>query len=122
MPHYSEHGFDLTGFKSAEDFKRLLKQHKLSRGRRVGTPFVDYAGMPSKTYQFQFKNKNLRLITANNPITGEYADKGRRPNEKGYASYIGIRGRPSLVKKLAMSIKKKASFIKGESVGTREFI
>jgi hypothetical protein len=122
MVNGSEHGFDLTGFRSSEDFKRLLKQHKLSKGRRVGKSYVDYAGVPSKSYQFEFRNKNVKLITANNPVTGQYADRRSRPVEKGYASYIGITGNPRLVKRLATSIRKRASFIKGESKGRRDFI
>lgn len=70
MAKFSEHGFDLTDFRSAKNFEALLKQHKLSRGRRVTS-----GGRGFRLKQFVFKNKGLQLITANNPLTGEYAYK-----------------------------------------------
>ena len=113
-----EWGFDLTDFKSAESFKNLLRRHKLASGyKRVyqGKDQWKYYGW-QRMYHYTWSRKGLKLITGNNPLT-----KGRQLN-KGYASYIGIKGRDKDVKALAMDIKKTARYIKGESPGKRDFI
>ena len=118
-----EHGFDLTSFGTVENFKKVLKENKLSiKGKRKCTIGKDYVGKPTKSCQFEWKNKDVKLITSNNPITGQYNDPKRRKPEKGYASYIGIVGDDKQVPKLAESIKKHATSIKGENPKEREFI
>ena len=118
-----EHGFDLTSFGTAENFKKVLKENKLSiKGKRKCTVDKDYAGVSTKMCQFEWKNKDVKLITSNNPITGQYNNPKRRKPEKGYASYIGIVGDDQQVPKLVESIKKHARDIKDESRGRRDFI
>ena len=115
-----EWGFDLTDFKSAESFKNLLRRHKLASGyKRV------YQGKDpwkNNMYHYTWSRKGLKLITGNNPLTGVYSIPNRRQLDKGYASYIGIKGRDKDVKALAMDIKKTARYIKDESPGKRDFI
>ena len=118
-----EHGFDLTSFGTAEKFKKVLKANKLpTKGEKKCTVDKDLMGSAIKMCQFEWANKNIKLITSNNPITGQYNEPKRRKPEKGYASYIGIVGDDKQVLKLVKSIKKQASFIKDESIGARDFI
>lgn len=97
-----EWGFDLTEFPNVNVFKQLLKKHKLKNGKK-------YRGQSG----FQWRNPHLRLITANNAITGQYYLSKTRGRETGYASYIGIRGHKPEVLRLKRDIKKKAKYIKG---------
>ena len=118
-----EHGFDLTSFGTAENFKKVLKENKLSiKGKRKCIIGKDYVGKPTKRCQFEWKNKDVKLITSNNPITGQFNEPKRRSPEEGYASYIGIIGDDKQVPKLVKSIKKHARDIKDESKGRRDFI
>ena len=116
-----EWGFDLTDFKSAESFKNLLRRHKLASGyKRVLKQFEGFE--KERYYHYTWSRKGLKLITGNNPLTGVYSIPNRRQLDKGYASYIGIKGRDKDVKALAMDIKKTARYIKDESPGKRDFI
>ena len=111
-------GFDITDFGSASKFRELLRRHKLLSGYKVVYPYPEYG----KEYKrFTWSNKNLLLVTGNNPLTGEYNSKGRRP-EKGFASYIGIEGKPNEVFALVKDIKKITDYIKDESKYRRDFI
>ena len=113
-------GFDLTSFGSADDFQALLSRHGLSRYKKVA--HKDYAG--KHIYNtFEWSGDGLTIITANNPLTGEYSggNKQREP-EKGYASYIGIDGRPDKVKALVEDIKGTTRDIKDESPNERQFV
>lgn len=112
-----EWGFDLTGFGTASKFKGLLKRHHLTKHKKEceKTPIGTYC-------TFVWKNKDIKLITGNNPITGKYTREKQRLPEKGYASYIGITGNPKKVEALAKDIKRTAEFIKDESKCEREFI
>jgi|WetSurMetagenome_2_1015567.scaffolds.fasta_scaffold666757_1 hypothetical protein len=112
-------GFDLTDFGSKENFEKVLKEnhldnYKIELKKTIG----------ADSYRiFVWSNKDVKLITGNNPITGEYSGgKYRRENEIGYASYIGIEGKELAVKDLFNSIKKHASYIKEEEYGDRSFI
>lgn len=115
-------GFDLTGFDSAKQFENLLlrngldpvKSYKKVRAYPDDESLKDY-------YRFIWSGRYLKIVTGNNPITGEYTNKNMRKNEKGYASYIGIEGYPFYVHKLVKDIKKTGS-IGGESPYEREFI
>lgn len=113
-----EWGFDLTDFGSAEKFKKLLRKHNLVSGyKREKVPVAGTDGY----YMYTWSNKDVKLITANNPITGIHGiNKGRRP-QKGYASYIGIVGEKEAVKELADDIRKMAA-TKDESMYERVFI
>lgn len=114
-----EYGFDLTDFGSSERFQKVLKENKLPiRARKVCEKLIS----GDKMCSFQWSNKKVKMVTANNPISGKFHNGMRRPIEKGYASYMGIEGDPKAVKKLVLSIKKNADFIKGESPKTRDFI
>ena len=105
-----EWGFDLTSIKPSI-WKKILKLIEAKE-----TPEHD-------EYSWVWKGKDVSLYTGNDPISGEYASKGRRrENEIGYASYIGIEGKKDLVEKVADLIKKHADYIKDESPGERQFI
>ena len=78
-----QHGFDLSDFKPG-GFKKLLKT--------LGIPTFakgSHQGGSDTSNGFFFRNKDIVIITGNNPITGKYRNKNRAP-EKNYASYIGI--------------------------------
>lgn len=113
-------GFDLTSFGTAEKFQALLKRHRLTRFHKEPHR-VDRGDYHSKYVYFIWSGIGLKMITGNNPITGEFNEPGRRENEPGYASYIGIEGTASKVKALAEDIRKIA-YIKDESPGKRDFI
>ena len=72
----AQHGFDLTDFKR-NGFKQLLKALKIK-------PKAEHSDRSGGSWEW--KGNGILIITANNPITGEYAVEGRRKNEKDYAS------------------------------------
>jgi len=81
----AQHGFDLTDFKPG-GFKRFLKALSIpmiAKGSSTGVSWSDGKS-------FYWRNKDIIIITGNNPITGQYRDEGRRKPEKNYASYVGI--------------------------------
>ena len=72
---------------------------------------------------FFWRNKDIIIITGNNPITGQYRDKGRRDPEKNYASYVGIETKdPKDMDRVVKLFKQNTSYRKGESKGRRSFI
>ena len=108
----SKHGFDLTDFKR-NGFKQLLKALKIK-------PKAEHSDKSGGSWEW--KGNGILIVTANNPITGEYAVEGRRKNEKDYASYMGVEGKPDLVQQAVELIHKWASYIKDESPGKRGYI
>ena len=112
----AQHGFDLTDFKPG-GFKKLLKT--------LGIPTIakgSHTGGSDTSNGFFFRNKDIVIITGNNPITGKYRNKNRAP-EKNYASYIGIETKnPKDMKGVVNLIKQNTSYRKGESRGTRGYI
>ena len=112
----AQHGFDLTDFKPG-GFKKLLKT--------LGIPTIakgSHTGGSDTSNGFYFRNKDIIIITGNNPITGKYRNKNRAP-EKNYASYIGIEtNNPKDMKRVVNLIKQNTSYRKGESRGTRGYI
>jgi|TARA_Y100000114_G_scaffold148031_1_gene160537 hypothetical protein len=112
----AQHGFDLTDFKPG-GFKKLLKT--------LGIPTIakgSHTGGSDTSNGFFFRNKDIVIITGNNPITGKYRNKNRAP-EKNYASYIGIETKnPKDMKRVVNLIKQNTSYRKGESRGTRGYI
>jgi hypothetical protein len=106
-----EYGFDLTDI-SSNDWKKLLKMFSIPT-----TPKLD-----KNTWVWQSKKHNVFIVTSNDPLTGKYAARGGRDNEPGYAGYIGIEGDKDLVNGIAKFIQKNADYIKGKSVGNRDFI
>lgn len=113
----AEYGFDLTDFGSVDKFKKVLKNNKLPMSAKKKCEKSSYGELCS----FEFANKDVKLITANNPLTGEHANYPSRPKEKGYASYIGLTGKKESVSKLKTSIVANAEMIKGKS-SRRAFI
>ena len=110
------HGFDLAGFKPG-GFKKML--------RTLGIPMVakgSHTGGSDTSGGFYFRNKDIIIITGNNPITGQYRNKNRAP-EKYYASYVGIETTdPKTMDKVVKLFKQNTSYRKGESKGRRDFI
>ena len=106
-----EWGFDLTCFKSAEVWEKILESLSIS----------EISNHDAKRRYYKWSGKDITIFTGNNPITGEYGSKGQRGNEKGYASYIGIEGEEKQVLKLVKLIKKHGD-IKDESPLSRDFI
>ena len=111
-----QHGFDLSDFKPG-GFKKVLKV--------LGIPTIakgSHQGGSDTSNGFFFRNKDIVIITGNNPITGKYRNKNRAP-EKNYASYIGIETKnPKDMKRVVNLIKQNTSYRKGESRGTRGYI
>lgn len=101
-------GFDLTDI-DAHKFKDMCEIFEIS----IAPKHTDDG--------FIWTGKNGFVVTANNPITGEYYD-GNRSNEIGYASYIGIEGTAEFTRSVFNYIKKNADDIKGSQFGTRGFI
>lgn len=106
----TKHGFDLTAFPNAEAWEKLCCEFNLQlKARFADKPFV-------------WDGDELTVTTCNNPITGEYYRAGQRQLEVGYVSYIGLEGDTELVLSCVKRIRKLANYIKGESVGEREFV
>ena len=105
-------GFDLTDFRSVSNFKSLLNKHKLVKYKRIKR---DYGGGGLWAYVYSWKRNDgsLEIRTGNNPITGAYSSPKQRANQKGYASYIGIHGKPEDVMNLVKDIRN--FYPKGES-------
>ena len=111
-----QHGFDLSDFKPG-GFKKVLKA--------LNIPTIakgSHTGGSDTSNGFYFRNKDIIIITGNNPITGKYRNKNRAP-EKNYASYIGIETKTREdMDKVVKLIKQNTSYRKGESRGRRDFI
>ena len=114
----AQHGFDLTDFKPG-GFKRFLKAlgiPMIAKGSSTGASWSDGRS-------FYWRNKDIIIITGNNPITGQYRDEGRRDPEKNYASYVGIETKdPKQMANVVKLFKQNTSYRKGESKGRRDFI
>lgn len=113
-----QHGFDLTDFKPG-GFKRFLTAlgiPKVAKGSSTGVKW-------SAGKNYYWRNKNIIIITANNPITGQYYAPDRRSPEKNYASYVGIETRDQkTMDKVVKLFKQNTSYRKGESKGRRDYI
>ena len=114
----AQHGFDLTDFKPG-GFKRFLKAlgiPMVAKGSSTGASWSDGKS-------FYWRNKDIIIITNNNPITGQYYEPSRRSPEKNYASYVGIETKdPKDMDRVVKLFKKHTSYRKGESKGRRDFI
>ena len=106
----AQHGFDLTDFKPGA-FKKFLKALNIpavSKGSSTGASW-------SNGRNYFWRNKDIIIITGNNPITGRYRDEGRRKPEKNYASYVGIETKdPKDMDKVVKLFKQNTSYRKGE--------
>ena len=114
----AQHGFDLTDFKPG-GFKKFLKA--------LGIPMIAKGSSTGKSWSdgdiFYWRNKDIIIITGNNPITGTYRNKANRSPEKNYASYVGIETKnPEDMKNVLKLFKQNRSYSKGESRGRRDFI
>ncbi len=103
------HGFDLTSISDLH-WMEVLKSVGITKTEPKKTP----AGWKWK------KGKDIEIFTKNDPITG-LSYRGDR-TEKNYASYIGLSGKKELVMKAVKLIKAKATDIKDESKGRRDYI
>jgi hypothetical protein len=122
-PLAREYGLDLTDFGSVAAFKKVLKENNLPMtAKKIPHYWKGIDGKRQVYYSYEFKNDEVTLRTGNDPITGKYSQPSGREMEKGYASYIGIRGYTTSVMKLVESIKKHATYIKGENENELEFI
>ena len=114
----AQHGFDLTDFKPG-GFKRFLKAlgiPMVAKGSSTGASWSDGKS-------FYWRNKDIIIITNNNPITGQYYEPSRRSPEKNYASYVGIETKdPKDKARVVKLFKQNTSYRKGESKGRRDFI
>ena len=107
----NKHGFDLTDFKPG-GFKKILKLLKIR----------PKAQLDRNESGWEWKGNGILIVTGNDPITGKYATPNRRKDEKNYASYIGVEGKPDMVEAAISLIHKYASHIKNESPGRRGYI
>ena len=114
----AQHGFDLTDFKPG-GFKKFLKAlgiPMVAKGSSTGASWSDGKS-------FYWRNKDIIIITNNNPITGQYYEPSRRSPEKNYASYVGIETKdPKDMARVVKLFKQNTSYRKGESKGRRDFI
>mgnify|MGYP001215146494 FL=1 len=107
----AKHGFDLAGFKPG-GYKKVLKA--------LGIPMRSKIGRPEKG--FQWKGRDILIVTGNDPITGKFRNPENRDPERNYASYIGIEGEEQKVKQAVKLIKQNLQYYKEESKGKRDFI
>ena len=118
FPKGAQHGFDLTDFKPG-GFKKFLKAlgiPMVAKGSSTGASWSDGKS-------FYWRNKDIIIITNNNPITGQYYEPKRRSPEKNYASYVGIETKnPEDMANVVKLFKQNTSYRKGESKGRRDFI
>ena len=114
----AQHGFDLSDFKPG-GFKKFLKALNIpaiAKGSSSGASWSDGRN-------YFWRNKDIIIITANNPITGQYNTKGRRSPEKNYASYVCIETKnPEDMANVVKLFKQNTSYRKGESKGRRDFV
>ncbi len=103
----AQHGFDLTDFKPG-GFKKVLKS--------LGIPATakgSHTGGSDFSNGFYFRNKDIIIITGNNPITGKYRNKNRAP-ERHYASYVGIETKTrENMDRVVTLIQQNSSYQKG---------
>ena len=85
----AEHGFDHT----AIDVSSWLNLRNLL--------FLKDAVHVKDRY-FRWIGPGIEIRTGNNPVTGKYREEGRREDDKGFASYIGIYGDRD---KVALAVK-----------------
>ena len=111
--------FDLTSFGEGKEgrkkFERFLQSMALAKHQRI----LAYPDIKKKEYSqihhfyWSTEGRDLELVTACNPITGEFGNKnwGRR-KEVGYASYMALRGKPAKVLNAVSRIFELASYVK----------
>ena len=95
----AKHGFDLAGFKPG-GYKKVLKA--------LSIPMKSKIGKPDKG--FQWKGRNILIVTGNDPITGKFRNPENRDPERNYASYIGIEGDEKKVEQAVKLIKQNLQY------------
>lgn len=111
-----KHGFDLTDFGSAKNFEGLLKRHNLLSGYKRYQLTTTPEGKP--IYAYVWSNKDVTLVTSNNPLTGTYNTPGRRQKQRGYASYVQVKADDKQKgRALVKDINRTAVYIKDQSEG-----
>ena len=116
-----QHGFDLTDFKS-NGFQKVLRGLGIKPKAVHGT---EVRGR--KEHGWVWDGSGIRIVTGNNPITGEYHSRNKegkpmRKSEKNYASYIGVEGNAKKVDLAVELIRKFADYIKNEDPNRRSYI
>ena len=109
-----EWGFDLTDFNEETEANGEIKFQELL------DKFTLYYKRQSEKEGFVWSNKDesIVMVTANNPITGEYCNYGDRKPEKGFLSYVGVSCKStSVLQEFISEFRIKAAFIKEESNG-----
>jgi len=108
-----EWGFDLTDFNDehenngADKFKTLLQDFNLKL-------------VSSEEMGVVWKNKDMSVVTANNPLTGKYYDKSEC--KRGFLGYVGISCNSSkLLQDFINTFRRMATYIKNES-NKRDYI
>jgi hypothetical protein len=87
-------GFDLTDISAPKFFKLLALNRLTWTNRKIdGGAFV-----------WGFKDGHI--VTANNPLSGDYCKPNQREPEIGYASYIGVEGTKAFRDRVAKFIKR----------------
>ena len=99
---YVNTGFDINYFKR---FLKALGIPMVAKGSSTGVSW-------SKGKNYYWRNKDIIIITANNPITGKYYAPDRRSPEKNYASYVGIEARTQeLMDKVVKLFKQNTKLV-----------
>jgi len=105
-----ECGFDLTEI-GLGNWINLIKRYDLRWTNRKTDTGAYVWGFPEGY-----------IVTGNDPLSGNYSDPTVRLPEKGYASYIGVKGTKAFRDKVAKFIKRNAEYIKGYNPKRREYI
>lgn len=106
-----KHGFDLTDIDSANWQEILSKLNAEFKGKIT----------EEESSYWLWEGKDIKIVTSNNPITGEHNLESIREPRVGYAGYIGIEGSDTLVSEFVEYMREFAK-IKGESPKRRDFI
>lgn len=95
-------GYDLTEFEPG-GFQKVLQGLGIWQcaGEKIG-----------RRGGWLWSGKGIRIVTANDPITGQYSREGMRADEPDYASYMGVEGTPTKVRAAKKLIAKHAVEIK----------
>ena len=118
-----EWGFDLTDFNdhTEEEYTDSEEEHTGTyRFKEFLDKFKLYYKEQSEEGGFVWSNteESVVMVTANNPITGEYCTPEFREPEKGYLGYVGISCKSTQVlQEFIRQFRIKATFIKEESNG-----
>ncbi len=94
------HDFDLTNI-PASDWIKILQFAGVE-----GTVPVHENGPETAPY-WVWQGKGITIRTCNDPISGKFANLGRREDERGYASYIYLYSEDrELARKVAAKIRR----------------